>query len=117
MGRLRTTVLSRPDDQSFPEYRKPASPEQVSHVVWHCEAVRREWAAVGKVLKWQYLRQQDWETVVSGLKPEKGYGNPRERWPWVFVEHRSLGFEKLRRRRRVPWSIVRLIDLIMIHII
>ncbi|KAL8162998.1 UNVERIFIED_CONTAM: hypothetical protein K2H54_001465 [Gekko kuhli] len=92
------------------------TPETVEHAVKSCVPARRLWLTVARVFQWPYLATQDWETIVSGLQPAAAQedstgstGTPGTSW------------RDLRRTKpqdsKPPWSVVRLINLIVIHTI
>ena len=70
---------------------------------------------VVRTLGWPFLAFQGWESVVSGLHPEGGFGQPGEGWSW---EGRGPRYSSRRRLAILaPWSIVRLINLVMLYVV
>lgn len=59
----------------------PSAEETIQHATVECLVVTTDWNNIAKHLRWLYLANQSWETVILGLEPGEGYGCPGEKWP------------------------------------
>lgn len=90
--------------------------ETVRHAVKDCVAAQRVWKGVSGLLKWPFLVLQGWETILSGLEPNEDYGAPGDSMAVKGLQLTvSQGGQTFHRQKpKVPWSIVRLINLIVV---
>ncbi|KAL8207678.1 UNVERIFIED_CONTAM: hypothetical protein K2H54_060617 [Gekko kuhli] len=86
--------------------------ETIPHAVRGCPAASRDWRAVAVVLNWPFLASQSWETIVSGLEPGEGFGQPMARG------HDGQPPARVARgpTRGAPWAMVRLVNLVVLSV-
>ncbi|KAL8199301.1 UNVERIFIED_CONTAM: hypothetical protein K2H54_039602 [Gekko kuhli] len=87
--------------------------ETIPHAVRGCPAASRDWRAVAVVLKWPFLASQSWESIVSGLEPGEGFGQPRA----MVHDGQPPALVARGPTRGAPWAMVRLVNLVVLSVV